>query len=194
MQQPSDEVLINCPTDVLSAMTQHPLYIIMDALDECPNTSGMWSPQEHVLSLIEDLVNLHILKLHICVTSQPETDICNRLEPLRPRLVSLHDQAGHKDDIVKYIWSEVGVIAIDKRWWRMTRNWSSRHSLRRLMACKVLFFSLWCILSLSIIQVPMGVLSAGDAEALSPVDGSVLYWWTTRQLGWDLQTCPEGDS
>ncbi len=43
------------------------------------------------------------------------------------------------------------------------------------MACKVLLFSPRRFLSLSISQVPMGVLSAGDAEALSPVEGSALY-------------------
>jgi hypothetical protein len=115
-RQPSDEVLIKCLIDVLSSTTQHPVYIIVDALDECPNTSGVRSPREHVLSLIEDHVHLRLPNLHICATSRPETDICDRLVPLGPRLVSLHDQAGHKDDIAKYINSEVGVIASNKRW------------------------------------------------------------------------------
>ena len=115
-RQPSDEVLIDCLTDVLSATTQHPIYIIVDALNECSNTSGVRSLRERVLSLIKDLVDLRLPNLHICVTSRPETDICNRLETLRPRFVSLHDQAGHKDDIAQYIRSEVGVIANDKRW------------------------------------------------------------------------------
>ncbi len=117
-EQPSDEVMINCLTNMLrvSATTQRPIYIIVDALDECPNTSGVRSPRERVLGLITDLVDLRLPNLHICITSRPETDIRNRLEPLTSLRVSLHDQSGHREDIVKYIRSEVDFIANDKRW------------------------------------------------------------------------------
>ncbi|KAH8987658.1 ankyrin repeat-containing domain protein [Lactarius hatsudake] len=115
-QKPSDEVLINCLTNVLSAMTQDPIYIIVDALDECPNTSGVRPPRERVLSLIKDLINLRLPNVHICVTSRPEIDIRIRLEPLTSLRVSLHDQTGHKKDIAKYINSEVDVVASDKKW------------------------------------------------------------------------------
>ncbi|KAH9172311.1 hypothetical protein EDB89DRAFT_1886149, partial [Lactarius sanguifluus] len=115
-QQPSDNVLIDCLTDMLSATTKHPIYIILDALDECPNTSGVRSPRDRVLSLIKGLLDLHLSNLHICVTSRPEIDIRICLEPLTSRWVSLHDQTGHKKDITKYIKSEVDVIANQKRW------------------------------------------------------------------------------
>ncbi|KAH9024693.1 hypothetical protein EDB85DRAFT_2292506 [Lactarius pseudohatsudake] len=115
-EQPSDQVLINCLTNILSTTTQHPIYIIVDALDESPDTSGVSSPRERVLSLINDLVDLHIPNLHICVSSRPEIDIRNRLEHLTSHPVSLHDQTGHMEDISKYIRSKVGVIANDKRW------------------------------------------------------------------------------
>jgi hypothetical protein len=115
-QQPSDDVLINCLTDMLSAMTQHPIYIIVDALDECPNTSGVRSPRARVLSLIKVLVDLRLPNLHICATSRPEIDIRNHLQPLASRRVSLHDQTGHKEDITKYVRSEVDVVANDNRW------------------------------------------------------------------------------
>ena len=115
-QQPSDEIMINCLTNMLSATTQHPIYIIVDALDECPNTSGVRSPRERVLSLIKNLVELRLPNLHICVSSRPEIDIRNRLEPLTSLRLSLHDQTGHKEDIVKYIWSEVNFIADEKGW------------------------------------------------------------------------------
>ena len=97
-------------------MTQHPIYIVVDALDESPNTSGVRSPRERVLNLIKDLVNLRLPNLHICAMSRPEVDIRIRLEPLAARYVCLHDQRGHKDDIAKYIGSEVEVIAQDNRW------------------------------------------------------------------------------
>jgi hypothetical protein len=116
MQQPSDEVLINCLTNMLSVMSRHQVYIIVDALDECPNTLGVRSPRERVLSLIKDLIDLRLPNLHLCVTSRLEIDICNRLEPLQPQLVSLHDHSGHKEDIAKYIRSEVDFIASNKKW------------------------------------------------------------------------------
>ncbi|KAH9172800.1 hypothetical protein EDB89DRAFT_862511 [Lactarius sanguifluus] len=116
MQKPSDEVLTNCLASMLSTVTQHPIYIIVDALDECLNTSGVRSPRERVLSLMKHLINLHLPNLHICVTSRPEIDIRIRLEPLMSRRVSLHDQTGHREDIAKYINSEVGVVANDNKW------------------------------------------------------------------------------
>ena len=115
-RQQSDEVMMNCITNILSSTTQHPIYIILDALDESPNTSGVRSPRERVLNLIKDLVDLRLPNLHICVTSRPEIDIRNRLEPLTSVRVSLHDQTGHKEDIAKYIWSEVDFIANEKKW------------------------------------------------------------------------------
>jgi hypothetical protein len=101
---------------MLSVTTQHPIYIIVDALDECPNTSGVRSPRERVLSLMKVLVNLRVPNLRICITSRPEIDIRIYLEPLASCPVSLHDQTGHKADIAKYIRSEVGVIANGKKW------------------------------------------------------------------------------
>ncbi len=62
------------------------------------------------------------------------------------------------------------------------------------MACKVLLFFPRRFLSLSITQVPLGVLSAGDAEALSPIEGSTLSKRTTQQFGRDLRARPEGGS
>jgi hypothetical protein len=115
-QRPTDEVLINCLMNMLSVTTHNPIYIIVDALDECPNNSGVRSPRERVLSLIKDLVDLRLPNLHICVTSRPEIDIRIRLEPLTSHHISLHNQARHKEDIAKYIRSEVDFIANDKRW------------------------------------------------------------------------------
>ena len=88
----------------------------MDAVDECPNTSGVRSPREQVLSLIQELVDLRLPNLHICVTSRPEIDIRNRLEPLKSLRVSLHDQAGHKEDIAKYISLRSILFPSNKRW------------------------------------------------------------------------------
>ena len=115
-QPPSDDVLVQCLKAMLSASAQNPIYIIMDAIDECPDTSGVRSPRAQVLSFIKELVELRLRTLHICITSRPEIDIRNRIEPLTSLRVSLHDQTGHQEDIAKYIKSEVNFIANDKRW------------------------------------------------------------------------------
>ncbi|KAI0275754.1 hypothetical protein BGY98DRAFT_1178154 [Russula aff. rugulosa BPL654] len=44
--QPSDSALTKCLQDMLSLPDQHPIYLIMDALDESPISSGIPSPRE----------------------------------------------------------------------------------------------------------------------------------------------------
>ena len=105
--QPSDSILVECLKKMLTLPDQHPTYLIIDALDESSNTSGIPSPRETVLQLLEDLVNLSLPNLRICVTSRPEIDIRNVLEPLTSRQVSLHDQSGQKKDIADYVRSVV---------------------------------------------------------------------------------------
>jgi hypothetical protein len=106
-RKPTDDMLIQSLKEMLTFSDDHPIYIILDALDECPNTFGMPSPRELVLGLVKELVKLSVPNLHICVTSRPEIDIRNALEPLMPLQVSLHDQTGQKKDIVEYVTSVV---------------------------------------------------------------------------------------
>ena len=101
--QPSDGVLSNCLKKMLTLPDQSPTYLIIDALNESPNTSGIPSPRETVLQLLKELVELFLPNLHICVTSRPEIDIQNVLEALTSRRVSLHDQSGQKKDIADYV-------------------------------------------------------------------------------------------
>ena len=105
--QPSDNALVECLKKMLALPHQLPTYLIIDALDESPTTSGIPSPRETVLELLEELVNLSLPSLHICVTSRPEIDIRNVLEPLTSRRVSLHDQSGQRKDIEDYVRSVV---------------------------------------------------------------------------------------
>ena len=106
-KQPSDTILAECLKDMLTLPDQLPTYLVIDALDESPNTSGIPSPRERVLQLVKGLVELRLPDLHICVTSRPEIDIRDVLEPLTSRRVSLHDQSGQKQDIVDYVKSVV---------------------------------------------------------------------------------------
>jgi hypothetical protein len=117
-QKPSDAALVQCLKTMLIILDSNPTYIIVDALDECPNAPGMPSARERVLEFVEELVNLHLENLHVCVTSRPETDIRAMLEPLALHSMSLHNQSGQKKDIVDYIQSVVysDVESMMKRW------------------------------------------------------------------------------
>ena len=106
-QKPTDDVLIQCLKETLTLSNDCPTYIIIDALDECPNTFGVPSPREGVLDFLKDLVELSLPNLHICITSRPEIDIRTILEPLTARRVSLHDETGQQKDIVEYVGSVV---------------------------------------------------------------------------------------
>ena len=102
-QQPSDDTLKGCLKEMLRLLGQGPIFIVLDALDECPDTSGIPSPRGEVLQLVEELVDLHLQELHICATSRPEVDIRAVMEPLAFRSVSLHDETGQKSDIADYV-------------------------------------------------------------------------------------------
>ena len=97
---------------------QPPIYIILDALDECPNSYGVPTPREQVLALVTMLMDLRLAHLHVCVTSRPEFDIRATLGRLALHSVSLHDQSGQRDDIIDYVKSVVYSDAetMMKRW------------------------------------------------------------------------------
>jgi len=106
-KQPSDVVLAECLKEMLVIQDQPPIYLIIDALDESPDISGIPSPRERILQLLKELVELQLSNLHICVTSRPEIAIKHVIEPLTSLRVSLHDQSGQKDDIEAYVRSIV---------------------------------------------------------------------------------------
>ena len=115
-QHPSDAALLRCLTEIVNLPGQAPVYLIVDGLDECPNTSALPSPREKVLDVVKELIELQLPNLRICVTSRPETDIKTFLEPLAPRSVSLHDESGQIEDIERYIRSVVNKDARNRRW------------------------------------------------------------------------------
>ena len=114
---PDDKALVKCLKDMLQLREQPLIYLIVDALDECPNTSGVVTPRERVLNLIEDLVEVDLENLRICVTSRPEADILDSLQPLASHTVSLHEEDGQRQDIDNYI---ISVVHSDRkmRKWR----------------------------------------------------------------------------
>jgi hypothetical protein len=105
---PTSYVLTECLIDMLSLPGQSPVYIILDAIDECPNTCGVPSPREEILVLLKELVDLRLPNLWLCVTCRPAIDIRTHLEPLWRFRLSLQDELGQKQDIVKYVSDIVG--------------------------------------------------------------------------------------
>jgi hypothetical protein len=103
-QQPSDDTLKEYLKEVLRLWGHGPIFIILDALDECLESPGIPSPRNEVLQLVKELVDLDLQRrLHICVTSRPEVDIRAVLEPLASHSVSLDDESGQKTDIADYV-------------------------------------------------------------------------------------------
>jgi hypothetical protein len=112
VQKPDNDALKICLTDMLSLPGQAPIFIIVDALDECPNFLGRPSAREEVLDLIEELSDFKLPNVHLCVASRPEIDIRMVLDPLTTLKISLHDEIGQKEDILAYIKS---VVLSDRR-------------------------------------------------------------------------------
>ena len=116
MQKPEIGALKKCLADILSLPGQGQIYIVVDGLDECPNFPGRPSARDEVLELIEELVELELPNLHLCVASRPEIDIRTVLEPLTTLKISLHDESGQKEDIIKYIKAVVRSDRRMRRW------------------------------------------------------------------------------
>ncbi len=148
-QKPSEDELIQCLKDMLTLPDQQPVYLVIDALDESPDTSGMPSPREQVLDLMKELVDLSSPNLRLCVTSRPEIDIRRALEPLTSLRVSLHEESGQKRDIIEYVTSVVQSDIKMRRWRDEDKN----------LVIETL--DIYCAK-----QVPLGVLPASSPTTL----------------------------
>ena len=115
-EQPSEAALGQCLDRMLDLPEQ--VYIIVDALDECPNHICTPSAREIVLGFVENLVQANHSNVSVCVTSRPEPDITSILDPLttQERRVSLHEENGQKEDINRYIRSFVQTDRKMQRW------------------------------------------------------------------------------
>ena len=115
-RRPSDDALAGCLKDLLKLPGLAPVYLVVDALDECPNTPTLRSPRAKVLNFIKELIGSQFSNLRLCVTSREEADIKNVLKPLNFRSVSLHDQSEQKRDIANYIISVLDTHSNDSGW------------------------------------------------------------------------------
>jgi hypothetical protein len=167
-KQPDNGALTECLKEILRIPELPTMYIIMDALDECPNTSGFPTAREEVLQLLEELAGIRLSNLRICVTSRPEVDIRSILEPFASFHASLHDEFGQKQDILNYISS---IVHSDRR----MRKWRPEDKQLVVDTLSARADGMWVIITtrswqacLLNIQVSMGVLSAGDSASLLP--------------------------
>jgi hypothetical protein len=119
-RQPSNAALSRCLKNMLDVPGQVPIFVIADALDECPSDIGTPSAREKVLNLVENLAGSNHAKLYMCITSRPEQDIRTVLNPLTSAScrVSLHKEAGQSEDINSYIRSFVHTDRAMQRWKR----------------------------------------------------------------------------
>ena len=117
-KQPSEAALIKCLKNMIDLPEQVPIYLIVDALDECPNITGTPSAREKVLNFIQDLIQSNHPNLFVCLTSRPEQDISAILNPLTSssNRVSLHEEVGQMQDIDCYVRSFVRADAAMRRW------------------------------------------------------------------------------
>ena len=103
---PHHDALLRCLKSMLTNAGSVPVYLILDALDECPNDSGdlsSRSPRGKVLSVVAELVKLRLPNLRLCITSRPEVDIRTILKPLATQEISLHEEGGQTRDINAYV-------------------------------------------------------------------------------------------
>ena len=119
-QSPRDEELVQYLVDLVKLPGPPPVYLIVDGLDESPNTSTQAFYRKQVLSFLAELVEAQLQNLHLCVTSRPEVDIKAILEPLAFRSVSLENESGQKKDIQDYIES---IVHTDDK----MKSWNSKH-------------------------------------------------------------------
>ena len=63
----------------------------------------MPSLREKGLMFVEELVDLHLRNLHICITSRSEVDITIALNSLHSHTVDLREEDGRKQDIIDYV-------------------------------------------------------------------------------------------
>jgi hypothetical protein len=116
LYQPNEEELRQCLENMLRLQEQGAIYVIVDGLDECPNSSGLTPPRAEALGIVQKLVELRLPHVHFCITSRPEIDIQYVLEPLTDHDVCLHEEIGQRKDIISYIESVVRSHPNMRRW------------------------------------------------------------------------------
>jgi hypothetical protein len=122
LPMPGNNALTQCLEEMLTLHGQVPVYLIIDALDECPDSCGIPSSRGMVLEFVKGLTELRLPNLRLFVTSRPENDIRAALKSLTCTPLMLHDEIGQKRDIVNYITYVVDSEMNIKRWREEDKN------------------------------------------------------------------------
>ena len=181
---PSNNILAECLKRMLTLPGQPPIHLIVDALDESPNSPGIPSPREMVLQHLEELVELRLPSPRICVTSRLEIDIRGVLEPLTSCRVSLHDESGQKEDIADYVRSFVYSRSEQiMRRWRIEDKELVIEVLSERADGMYVDHIMLVILFQIVKQVSVGSLSVRRVEALSSTEDPAYSRRTTGIFG-----------
>jgi hypothetical protein len=100
--QPRVVTLSRCLTRMIELLGQDQVTIVMDGVDHCPNIAP-YPAREAVLMLVDELVRSRRSNLYICITSSSDITTTLRLSTTRHLCVTLHAEAGHKEEIKGYI-------------------------------------------------------------------------------------------
>jgi hypothetical protein len=194
-EQPSDGDLTRCLKDMLALPDPSPIYLIIDALDESPNTSGIPSARGRVLHLLKELVDLRLPNVHVCVTSRPEIDIQDVISPLTSLRVSLHDETGQKNDIADYVRSIVysNSEPIIRRWKKEDKDFVVEVLSEKADGMCVDQSVYGCDSCSDLKQVPMDILSVGNSSAMSSIERTAISARITGISGRDLRADAEGN-
>lgn len=91
------------------------LFIVLDALDECPKDDEKESRNE-LLDFITEVKSWSSSKIHLLVTSRPEPDITEKLAPLLTAPAISIEGSEVKGDIKKHIKSQLATHPKLKAW------------------------------------------------------------------------------
>ena len=121
-----------------------PSYIIIDALDECPNSGG---ERAKLTSALKDLKEFGIASLHILVTSRKEADVEKALSPI-VTMPPLSIQNTEVDgDIRTYVVNQLGTDPKLSKWPNSIKEEMKRELVERACGMYVTFkpmiFLLW---------------------------------------------------
>ena len=97
--KPQQQKLAEILDSVLET-SQGELFLILDALDECP---AKHDERRSLLQFLEELLGKHRAKLHILATSRPEPDIRSRLEQYQ----SVNLETGLGEDVETFVRAQV---------------------------------------------------------------------------------------
>ena len=158
---PSESSLVRCLWSILE-LQETPVYIFIDGVDECPENTTKIPPREKVLGLVEDLVESRLPKLFLCVTARPTKDIVNVLYPLTPasQRLSLQEESGHREEILKYLRSFVHADPIMLSWRSEDKELIIEVLSKRAGGMYGVLLPSFTIIAHAITQISMGSLSA----------------------------------